>query len=68
MENITLEKVDMVKDRTNVTYEEAKEALEFCNGDVLEALIYIEKNQPKIVDEDNSENEENNKSLYKRID
>ena len=62
MENITLEKVDMVKDRTNVTYEEAKEALEFCNGDVLEALIYIEKNQPKIVDEDNSENEENNKS------
>ena len=39
MENITLEKVDMVKDRTNVTYEEAKEALEFCNGDVLEAQI-----------------------------
>lgn len=44
MENITLEKVDMVRERTKVTYAEAKEALEACEGDVLEALIYIEKN------------------------
>ena len=62
MENITLEKVDMVKDRTNVTYEEAKEALEFCNGDVLEALIYIEKNKQKISGEDKVESETNNKA------
>lgn len=52
MEKITLEKVDMVKERTNVTYEEAKEALEACDGDVLEALIYIEKNQEEAYEED----------------
>lgn len=44
MEKITLEKVDMVRERTKVTYAEAKEALEVCEGDVLEAIIYIEKN------------------------
>ena len=45
MENVTLEKVDMIRERTNVSYEKAKEALEVCGGDVLEALIYIEKAQ-----------------------
>lgn len=43
MEKITLEKVDMVRERMNVTYEKAKEALEACDGDVLDAIIYIEK-------------------------
>ena len=45
MEKITLEKVDMVRERTGVTYEKAKQALEASEGDVLEALIYIEKTQ-----------------------
>ncbi|VYU52471.1 DUF4342 domain-containing protein [Clostridium tertium] len=39
---ITLEKVDLVIERTGVTYAEAKHALEVSNGDVLEAIIYIE--------------------------
>ncbi|MCR1952515.1 MULTISPECIES: DUF4342 domain-containing protein [unclassified Clostridium] len=39
---ITLEKVDQVKERTGVSYAEAKYALEVSNGDVLEAIIYIE--------------------------
>ncbi len=39
---ITLEKVDLVRERTGVTYAEAKNALEVANGDVLEAIIYIE--------------------------
>lgn len=39
---ITLEKVDQVRERTGVTYAEAKHALEVANGDVLEAIIYIE--------------------------
>lgn len=39
---ITLEKVDQVKERTGSTYAEAKNALEATNGDVLEAIIYIE--------------------------
>lgn len=45
MSEITLDKVDQVKERTFVTYEEAKRALEHSNGDVLEALIYIERKQ-----------------------
>lgn len=45
MEKITLEKVDMVRERTGVSYEKAKQALEASEGDVLEALIYIEKTQ-----------------------
>lgn len=45
MENITLEKVDAIRERMDVSYEKAKEALEICKGDVLEALIYIEKDQ-----------------------
>lgn len=52
MEKVTLEKVDMVKERTGATYEQAKEALEICEGDVLEALIYIEKIQS--ISEDNN--------------
>lgn len=40
---ITLEKVDQVIERTGVTYAEAKSALEINNGDVLEAIIYIEE-------------------------
>ncbi|MBQ6820288.1 MAG: DUF4342 domain-containing protein [Clostridium sp.] len=40
---ITLEKVDQVIERTGVTYAEAKNALEESSGDVLDAIIYIEK-------------------------
>ncbi|WP_040211386.1 DUF4342 domain-containing protein [Clostridium polynesiense] len=47
MEEITLEKVDAVRERTGVTYAQAKEALIKCNGDVLEAIIYLENNYEK---------------------
>ena len=43
MEEITLEKIDMIRDRTGVSYREAKEALERSNGNVLEALIEIDE-------------------------
>jgi hypothetical protein len=42
MVNITLEMVDEVINRTGATYKEAKDALEFCSGDVLDAIVYIE--------------------------
>ncbi|MGL5615408.1 MAG: DUF4342 domain-containing protein [Sarcina sp.] len=45
MEHITLEKVDLVIERTAATYKEAKEALEKAEGNVLEAIILIEDNQ-----------------------
>lgn len=57
MEKITLEKVDMVRERMNVTYEKAKEALEACDGDVLDAIIYIEKTKVSEKDNDNEETE-----------
>ncbi len=41
---ITLEKIELVKDRTGVGYKEAKEALEQSNGNVVDAIIFIEEN------------------------
>lgn len=41
---ISLEQIELVKDRTGVSYKEAKEALEFANGNVVDAIIYIEEN------------------------
>jgi len=63
MENITLEKVDMVRERTRVSYEKAKQALELCEGDVLEALIYIEKTEGILNDNNESfDDDEENKT------
>lgn len=42
---ITLEKIDQVVERTGVDYSEAKKALEECGGNVVEAIIWIEKNK-----------------------
>ena len=39
---ITLEKIEIVKDRTGSTYAEAKAALEAAEGSVLDAIIAIE--------------------------
>jgi hypothetical protein len=41
---ITLEKIELVKDRTGVSYKEAKEALEAADGNVVNAIISIEEN------------------------
>lgn len=43
MENI--EKIDMVRGRMNVTYEEAKQALEATEWDVVEAIVKIERDE-----------------------
>ncbi|GAB1476542.1 DUF4342 domain-containing protein [Bacillota bacterium] len=40
---ITLEKIELVKDRTGVSYKEAKEALEAAEGSVVDAIIQIEE-------------------------
>lgn len=39
---ITLEKIELVKDRTGVSYKEAKDALEAADGSVVDAIIAIE--------------------------
>lgn len=42
---INLENIDILKDRANVSYQEAKEALEICDGNLVDALIYLEKSE-----------------------
>ncbi len=49
---ITLEKIELVKDRTGVSYAEAKEALEAADGSVVDAIISIEEK----IDEDAGKN------------
>lgn len=41
---VTLEKIELVKDRTGATYSEAKDALDAANGSVVDAIIAIEEN------------------------
>lgn len=43
--SVSLEKIDMLMERANISYKEAKEALEQYDGDMVEALIYLESNQ-----------------------
>lgn len=65
---ITLEQVDQVKERTGVSYAEAKYALEVSDGDVLEAIIYIEGIKgvkPEYIQDSNSNN---SKEKYETID
>lgn len=42
---ITLDMIDSVVARTNATFQQAKEALEKTNGDVVDAIIYIESSK-----------------------
>ncbi len=39
-----LEKVEKIREKTGVSYEAAKEALEASNYDILDAIVYLEKN------------------------
>ena len=45
-EKITLEKLDILRERGDLSYQEAKELLELCEGDVIAALIELE-HRPK---------------------
>lgn len=39
----TLEQVEKLREKANVSYDEAKAALDATNGDLLDALIYLER-------------------------
>ncbi|SHE30068.1 protein of unknown function [Caldanaerobius fijiensis DSM 17918] len=45
--DVRLEDIDVVRERTGVSYSKAKEALEQANGSVVDAIIFIEKEQEK---------------------
>ena len=37
------EKIEKLRERAQVSYEDAREAYEHCDGDLLDALVYLEK-------------------------
>ena len=43
--SISIEQIDELRERTGVNYTDAKEALESCSGDMLESIVYLEKNK-----------------------
>lgn len=61
---ITLEKIELVKDRTGVSYKEAKEALEAADGSVVDAIIEIEES---IDEKSKSKLSENGTQLMDKI-
>lgn len=48
--DITLQKIDLVRDRTGLNYKEARELLEEANGDVVQALVIMEDEQGDLDD------------------
>lgn len=67
---IKLEDVDKVIERTGVSYKEAKEALEISDGDIVDAIIYLEetlKNNSKVEKEEKGQTIEEFKSWLKEL-
>ena len=46
-----LEKIDVLRERMNVSYEKARQTLEKAGGDLLQALTWLEKEQGRLVRE-----------------
>lgn len=70
MANITLEQIDLIMERANVNYIEAKDALERANGDMLEALVLLEKEskiKPKAKVVDSTACKDGLKSLLNKL-
>jgi len=53
--SVSLEKIDLIRNRTNISYSTAKKALEKNNDDLVETLIYLEDND-LIIHTDNNKN------------
>lgn len=51
MSEVTLEKIDVIRERIGASYSEAKDALEACDGNVVEAIILLEKNHKSKMEE-----------------
>jgi len=63
---INLEQIDELRKRANVSYEDAKNALEQSDGDLISALVYLEK-QNKINPEEIRSSESNFLRKVKKI-
>ncbi|MDO9574513.1 MAG: DUF4342 domain-containing protein, partial [Candidatus Contubernalis sp.] len=49
--SISLEKIDLLRDRTGATYKEARFALETTGGEVVEALVILEEQSKSWLEE-----------------
>jgi hypothetical protein len=63
---ISLEKIDMLMERANISYKEAKDALEKFDGDMVEALIFLESNEKVSAGRPSSRSQENRERREKR--
>ena len=52
---VNLEKVDLIRERLGVSYKEAKEALDQADGDVVQALVFLEDRQYRLDEKVESE-------------
>jgi hypothetical protein len=64
--SVRLENIDELRRRANVSYEDAKDALEKCNDDLLEALVYLEK-QNKVRSSQTSEHKSSFWTKFKEL-
>ena len=49
--SVTLEKIDLLRERTGASYKEARQALEGTKGDVVEALVLLEEDNKSWMEE-----------------
>jgi len=63
---VSLEKIDMLMERANISYKEAKEALEKFDGDMVESLIYLESNEKVSAGRPSNHYHENREKREKR--
>jgi lipopolysaccharide/colanic/teichoic acid biosynthesis glycosyltransferase len=63
---VRMENIDELRRRTNVSYEAAKDALEKCDDNLLEALVYLEK-QNMVKPNTTCENKESLWDKFKKL-
>lgn len=58
MDDMLLEKIDLIRERMNVSYKEARQALDEANGSVVEALVLLEGRAHEVVEARYAEQEQ----------
>ncbi|HHX77045.1 MAG TPA: hypothetical protein GX697_01655 [Firmicutes bacterium] len=61
---ITLQQIDMIRERTGVGYEEARRALEASGGSVIDALVLLEKRPEEFT---GRQEDDENESFFEQV-
>ncbi|MBG0765027.1 MAG: hypothetical protein H0S78_09100, partial [Tissierellales bacterium] len=64
---VTLEMIDELRSRVNVTYEEAKEALENNEGDIVKSIIALERKRKEGTESKTRKKEDFSKQANKTV-